>query len=47
MPQHAIFENDTVKLIYYIKIVALSIFSATMCSNIREFSKSNIQEERK
>lgn len=34
MPQHAIFENDTVKLIYYIKIVALSIFSATMCSNI-------------
>lgn len=47
MPQHAIFENDTVKLIYYIKIVALSIFSAPMCSNVWEFSKSNIQEERK
>lgn len=46
MPQHAIFENDTVKLIYDIKIVS-SIFSATLCSNIWEFIKLHIQEDRK
>lgn len=47
MPQHAIFENDTVKLIYDIKIVSSSIFSATLCSNIWEFIKLHIQEDRK
>lgn len=47
MPQHAVFENDTVKLIYDIKIVSSSIFSARLCSNIWEFIKLHIQEDRK